>query len=300
LAARILTRVALSACCMLLCAPVWCLAAVKGQSPCGPEPKLERNLNQAMYDALQLMDVKKDAKAKRLLDGFANKYPKLRHYRFSYLRGILGYRMKDSMEAERHFADTVALRPCYVTAWRNLAAIYHDLKKPLKAALAMLKAYEYSRPYDPKLLYQAAAFYLVAKKPDKALPLLLRLAQFPMAEKKWLMALIRAHMELRQPSEAELVVQRLLKRYPGEAKLWRLLAGLNLELGRHARALNALEVHYRLKPPDAKGLRNLAGLYRFNKVPLKAAEAYCKSFGKNPRAKQLDTLAGAYLGGQPA
>ena len=187
------------------------------------------------------------------------------------------------------------LWPCYVTAWRNLAAIRHELKKPLQAARATLKAFEYSRPPDPNLLYQAAAFYLVAKSPEQALSHLLKLAQLPEPKKKWLTALVRTHMELKQPGRAEPVVRRLVKRFPDDAKLWRTLAGLNLELGRHSRALNALEVHYRLKPPDAKGLRELAGLYRFNQVPLKAAQTYLKSFGKKPTARELDILAGTYL-----
>ena len=295
MAAKKITWGVLVTCGLLILAPVWAWAALQEEDHCGPEPKLDRAMNQAMYDAFQLMDKKKDQKARQLLERYAKRHPREKHYRFSYLQGILNYRMKDLARAEKSFTETVTLWPCYITAWRNLAAVHHEMKKPLLAAQAMLKAYQYSKPRNPQLLYQAAAFYLMARKPGKALPLLVKLAKNPKAEKKWLMALVRAHMELKQPAKAVPVVRRLLSREPGNARLWRLLAGLNLELKRHARALNALEVHYRLKPPDEKGLQNLAGLYRFNRVPFKAAETYRESFGKKPTAKQLDTLAGTYL-----
>ena len=78
----------LLACCLLIHAPLGANAA-GASSHCGPEPNMARVMNQAMYEAVQLLDKDKLKPARQRLDKFAKRFPAQKHFRFSYLRGIL-------------------------------------------------------------------------------------------------------------------------------------------------------------------------------------------------------------------
>ena len=261
---------------------------------CGKMPRLAQPQHKVMIQAQKLM-AKDNAKAGRLLDEFAQKHPKASHCQFSFLRGVIAYQSKKLARAKGFFAKAVQLRPCHVPALCNLAVVTYELGDPVEAARLMIKAYEYNEKPQPNYLYQAAAFYLTAKQPNKALPLLVKLANLPSVKPQWLKALVRTYMELKRYKEAEAALAKLLRQTPGEAELWRLSAMLNLGQGKNAAAAADLEVSYRLATPAKAKWRTLADLYRMAGVPLKAARYYQLSFGDKPTAKQLLLLAGVYF-----
>lgn len=261
---------------------------------CGKMPRLSQAQHRVMVKAQKLM-VKENAKAGQLLDEFAKKHPKAAHCQFSFLRGVIAYQDKQLQVAKVHFSKAVELRPCHVPALRNLAVITYELGDPIEAARLMIKAYESAIKPQPENLYQAAAFYLAAREPSQALPLLIRLAKQPAVKPQWLKALVRTYMELKRYKEAESTLARLIKKTPGDAELWRLSAMLNLGQGKNSKAAADLEVSYRLAAPAQAKWRTLADLYRMAGVPLKAARYYRMSFGDKPTAKQLNLLAGVYF-----
>ena len=269
--------------------------ALAGQCcKCGRMPRLSQAQHQVMLEAQKLMATD-NARAGGLLAEFAKKHPEAKHCQFSFLCGVIAYQDKKLSDAERHFSKAVELRPCHVQALRNLAVVTYELGDPAKAALIMMRAYENNEKPQPGLLYQAAAFYLTAGKPSRALPLLVGLAKRPDAKPQWLKALVRTYMELKRYKEAKATLARLIKKTPGDAELWRLSAMLNLGQGKYANAAADLDVGYRLSPPPKAKWRDLAALYRMAGVPLKAARYYRRSFGEKPDAKQYELLAGVYL-----
>jgi tetratricopeptide (TPR) repeat protein len=254
-------------------------------------------MHRVMHKAHQLLEKGEQKKALAQLDKYASSHPDKAHYQFFFMRGVLCYQLKKTDRAKQDFQKTVQLRPCHGPGLRNLAAVMYEKGKPLAAAELALKAHHWIKPEQPDLLYEAAVFYLSAKKSKKSVALLEKLAKRPKPKKAWLTALARVYMELKKPEKAKPVVERLLTMAPQDEMLWRLLASLQLNLGKQGKAAAALEVAYRLKPPEKAGWRNLAGLYRAANIPLKAAYYYEKAFGSNPTAKELDTLTGVYLQG---
>jgi tetratricopeptide (TPR) repeat protein len=272
-----------------------CLPVMAGQGgKCGSMPRLSQAQHQVMIKAQKLMAAD-NAKAGRVLAEYAKAHPKDAHCQFSFLCGVIAYQNKKLTQAKQHFSRAVELRPCHVPALSNLAVVTYELGDPVKAARLMIKAYENHEKPQPDYLYQAAAFYLAAKEPSQALPLLLRLADQPSPKPTWLKALVRTYLELKRYPKAMATLGRLLKRAPGDAELWRLSAMLNLEQENHAKAAADLEVSYRLSAPPPAKWRTLADLYRMAGAPLKAARYYRRSFGDKPDAKQLDLLAGVYF-----
>lgn len=132
----------------------------------------------------------------------------------------------------------------------------------------------------------------------RALPLLEKLAASPKPKTSWLMALVRTHLELKHYRDAQAILNRLLRKVPGDASLWRLSARLHLNLKNYANAAADLEVAYRIACPHVPGWRTLAGLYRIASVPRKAVKYYRLAFGDNPKAEELDLLAGVFLEGK--
>lgn len=253
-----------------------------------------RELHEALYRAQELYAKKKLPQALSLLDGYAKEHPKGNHHRLAFMRGIMNYQSGKLKPALGNFQQAVGLWPCYGDAHRNLAVLHHELGQNLLAARSALKAYQLIKPPDPELVYLASVFYLSARKPKLALPWLKKLAAKKQPRKKWLLALVRTHQELNQPHKALAVLRRLLAKYPGDAKLWRLAASLETGLKHYARAAADLEVALRLKEPGKSDWRSLAQLYQAAEVPLKAAGYYRRHFGPKPEAKQWLLLARLY------
>lgn len=277
---------------LLVCQPA--SAQKDHQDRCGHQPHLSRGQRQAMVKAQKLM-AKDNAQAGRVLAQYAKTHPGDTHFKFSFLRGVIAYQARKPAQAKQHFAKAVELWPCYVPALRNLAAVSYELGQPAQAARLMLKAHEQSQKPQPQDLYQAAAFFLAAKQPAKALPLLSGLAARPDAKSPWLKALVRTYLELNRFQQARVTLDRLLRRFPGDADLWKLSARLCLEKSDYAKAAADLEISYRLSSPPAAKWKTLADLYRMAGVPRKAARYYRRSFGGKPKDKELYLLAGVFF-----
>ncbi|KMY66229.1 hypothetical protein AAU61_17215 [Desulfocarbo indianensis] len=289
LAAYILALAAL-----LAGAEAW--AGGRGGEDCGQRPPMPNAMYQAVEEAQNLM-AKDAAAAAKLLEGFIREHPGQEHFGLSFLRGVLAYQRRDLAAAERHFAKSAELWPCQAAALANLAAVKYEREQPLQAAELMLKAHALEPQPRPDYLFQAAAFFLAAAKPQRALPILEELAASPQARDDWLKALVHTHLELKQFGKARGVLNRLLRARPADASLWKLSARLAMELEDNAAAAADLEVAHRIASPAPSGWRNLAGLYRLAGAPKKAAELYRRSFGERPSPRELDILAGVYLEG---
>lgn len=279
---------------LMICHPAW--AGKANEDRCARRPRLSQSLHKVMGQAQKLMD-SDSVKADQLLTRYAQKHPSAKHFKFSFLRGVIAYQGKKPAQAQVHFAKAVKLRPCYVPALRNLAAVTYELGNPAGAAALMLRANKNSDKPRPQCLYQAALFFLAANQPAQALPLLTSLTAGPKVKAPWLKALVRTYMDLKRYIEAQAALARLLRESPGDAGLWRLSARLCMDRSSYAKAAADLEVAYRLSPPVAGQWRNLAGLYRMAGVPLKAARYYNLAFGPHAKAKDFDLLAGVFLEG---
>jgi len=178
-----------------------------------------------------------------------------------------------------------------------LAMTYDQLGQPEKAAAALDRADLKDPAVSTDLRIQAAFFWMRRDRPERALPLLKEAAKCPRPSRMCRVALVKALVMTGSARQAEPVLRNLLNEGPGDVELWRLASWAAIHQKEYSRAAAALEVTYRLDPPEAGEWRRLGDLYRLAGVPLKAAEAYQRVFGPDPGAKDLDLLTDTYLQG---
>jgi len=182
--------------------------------------------------------------------------------------------------------------------WLFLLAITYDqMDQPEKAVAAMARADLNDPGISPEMRLQAAFFWMRRDKPGRALPLLKETVNSPRASRISRMAIVKALVLTGAAPQAEPTLRGLLNEAPDEVEIWRLACWVAMEQKDYSRAAAALEVTYRLEPPEAKEWRRLGDLYRLAGVPLKAADAYQRAFGPDPGAQDLDLLADTYLQG---
>lgn len=284
------------ACIALMFVWLWCAAAGAAEPPqCqGKEPGLSKTSHQVLVKSRELTGKKQYQQALQLLSQYSAKGGS-GHHVLSFWQGYLNYLLGRLEQAAIHLQKAVKLWPCMSEAWRNLAIVRADQKRPAEAAELMEKAYHYQKPKSPETLYQVATLWIMAKKPDKAVVLLEELAAKPQPKVHWLEALVRAHLETKDLKRADEVLEKALMLYPGKDRLWRMAAWLAADQRNFKRSAAALGVAYGLKPPPDEQWRQLGDLYRAARVPAKAATAYERAFGPKPKAAQLDILARTYL-----
>lgn len=130
---------------------------------CGHRPHLNPSMHEVMVEAQKLM-TKNTAKAAELLSAYAKMHPKKKHFKFSFMRGLIAYQRGKLAKAEHYFAHSVKLWPCYVPALCNLAVVKYECKEFVPAAELMIKAYEHGELPKLNYLFQAAAFFFSSGK----------------------------------------------------------------------------------------------------------------------------------------
>ena len=179
--------------------------------------------------------------------------------------------------------------------WLAALAITLDtLDKPNKACATMKRVDIKSPSLSPNLQLQIAVFWLHHNQPNRAIPLLEVLAKDPSASQATRIAFIEALVQSGKGKRANALLKELLNQYPEDQRIWRLQAWSALEQEDFGKAAAALEVAFRLKPPEPMEWKRLGNLYRLAGIPRKAALAYQKAFGRNPSAADFDLLAAAY------
>jgi len=149
----------------------------------------------------------------------------------------------------------------------------------------------------PSLRFQGAMLWLVLEKPQQALPILKVLCTSGNPDQKWLVSLVKTHVELGQMGEAEKALRHLLNYYPEKPEVWRLAVWVALQQSDYAKAAAAMAVAVRLGPPDAGLLKELADLYHMAGTPMKAASALQEAWQGHPTPKDWDRLVHTYLSG---
>ena len=125
----------------LACLLASVLPAPAAEDSCGPEPRMGPAMHRVLFAAYKLLDKKKTAQAADMLAKFVRENPGRRHYRLSFLRGVLDYQGKKLKAAEVHFKQAAELRPCHGPSLQNLAAVRYELGRPLEPAQTALAAY---------------------------------------------------------------------------------------------------------------------------------------------------------------
>ena len=278
-------------------------------------PPMNPELHKCMVQAEKLMNRGRNKQALTLLDTYAQKNPSEKHPHPVFVRGLLNYRLKRLKKAEALFKTAVDLNPCFVEAWQNLAVVYHDQKRPARAAKSMEQVLTLSKGEQPDLKYQVALCWLAAAKPGKALPLLQALSRKKSPRPEWLISLGEAQKALGQSKNAAMTLEKAYrndhnperlyqaallalkakapeKALPSLKKLaatphpdpkWIILLGLTLDqLDRGSEALAAMERTDVDDPSLSAEMRFQVGIFWLKRERPKKAVAWLESVFKGP------------------
>ncbi len=255
---------------------------------------LPSGLRSVLVKAQEAIDKKSYKRAEELVTKYLNKSRKPHHLAY-YVLGNACYLDGRPLDAYSAYRYAYKLNPSYRPVCINLAKVCYDLKKFKEAGNLFLHAYDISEKPDPELLYEAGAAYYQGKLYGKAKAVLERLIKENQNIKEaWLKLFVFTCLELKEWNTAEHYLLCFLKKHKTKSTYWKLLAQVRLQRNDYSGAAVALEVAYRLAPPSSWKWKELADIYLYIGVPLKAARCLEKAYGKNPSPGQLDKIAKTY------
>ena len=257
-------------------------------------------VQRVVYDAGLEIEQKQYQKAEKRLLEYISKNSKNPHYLVEFILGNALTLSGRDKKALVHYAASVDLKPGYAPAWQNMAKIYFDMEQHEKAGDCLLKAYEFMEKKDSSMLYNAAAFFIMADKEAKALPYLEALVSQDGEKIKiiWVEALLKVCMDLQLEKKAIKIINELICKNKNDPELWKMLGRLYLWQKKYKKALAVLIIQSYLKPLNKKEDFLLLGdLSNFAGTPLKAAGYYHQAIEMDSQAdsRVYEKLASAYI-----
>jgi tetratricopeptide (TPR) repeat protein len=267
-------------------------SALAGQS----HTEIPLAVQKTLYAAQKAIEQKDYAQARELLLDYVQKYPQKPHAMIYYLLGNAWYLSHDLQKAYHAYKTGMSLDANYLPLCHNLAQVAYELGKYREAGKFFEQAYacaSQAKKTDRELLYNAALAWYQAGAYHKALQVLERLITWPAdkIQKDWIELDVYVLLELKKFQKAREIISNYLAHDPALSKFWKLLAHIAIQQEDYAQAVSALEIAYKLKPPTPEEWQELARIYFYLNIPLKAAKALEKAYGPDPNPKECDELA---------
>lgn len=283
---------------LLLCLAAPALPIGVAAAEQGDQAKLSLQASRILYQARQYFQKTDYRRCCQLLEDDLQAHPKNRHGRFFLLLGNGYFRLKDFPKAQAAYRQGLDIKPRDPMFHLNLALALENGGQTRQAADQYLRAYEMHKVPDPQLLYRAAALLARAKQHRRAVEVLGRLGQqHPPVRTEWLELLLYVHFELHDYRAAIRVTEQLLAQAPDKVSYWLQLAQLRLQCQQYLGAAAAYEVVYRSRPPSRQELQQLAELYLYVNLPLRAAQTLERIASGDRSRRDLQRLAGFYRRG---
>ncbi len=252
-------------------------------------------LRSMLARAQREVEKKSYKRAEKILTEYINDKSNKPNYLVYYLLGNVFYLENRKKDAYKAYREACKLNPSYQPACINLAKMNYDAGKYGEAGDLFLRAYRCSGEPDPEILYEAGVAYFQGKLYRNAKKVLATLLKETKDKKeKYVRLFVHTCIELKEWDTAERYMLSLIEKNRINASYWKLLARIRLGKGDYRAAAGSLEVAYRLDPPEAGRWKELAELYLYMGVPLKAARCLEKAYAPYPSPRQLDEIARAY------
>ena len=215
--------------------PCWAATGRPAPPPC-PEATapLAPALHAALSRAEKLAETGDNAGAANLLARVIESGTGKGHPYAYYDLGYFYYRQTESAKAATALNRALEMAPCFVEAWRLLAAVHQENDRPAPAAGALEKAAALSG--CPEDRFHAALLWRDAKRPAKALGVLENLAAGPAPRTEWLLALAHTLLALDRTADAAAAMERVAAADPAPEHLYN-AAALWQQADRTERAL---------------------------------------------------------------
>ncbi len=276
-----------------------CFGSVSGaeQAEDSPDcPQIQATLpadfHEAVTTAEALADKEEYKAAARSLISFVKAHPKPSFAYVAYDIGYFLYQAKSYKEAVPYLKKAIDLAPCFNQGRQLLANALYDAGDIRTAAAAMEKAAAMAK--DPDLTFQAAVFWMEAKIPKSALPLLRDLEKRPSPKSDWLVALSNVLGELNQKKETAQAMEKAA-RAGNDPNLYFHAAWLWTEADQPRQALALLEILAQRETVKTDWLLLLCNTYLALDRTLDAAKTMDRAVAQDPTPANLYTAGVLWL-----
>lgn len=261
-------------------------------------PQLSFQENKILYQAQKALEVGDPRQAITIIKQYQTQQSGPVPSPFFSLLGSCHYQLKQYREAAQAFGAALNQHPDDGDLSVKLATCLYQACDYIPAGRQFAAAYGRASPPKPDLLYQSAVAFYQGKDCQHAAQSLKKLIKTTVRpENAWMELLLSCRLELKKWSEAESLLNRLLKRQPMHERYWRLLSQLHLQRKQYRKAVMDMEVMYQLSPPSFDDLKNLAGWYSYLNLPLRSARLLRQAYGEHLASAQIKELAGLYQRG---
>ncbi|GBC62342.1 hypothetical protein DENIS_3311 [Desulfonema ishimotonii] len=262
--------------------------------------QMTRNEQQALYAAQEAMKKEDFGTARQVLQNHLRNHPNEAGPLFYYALGNAWYMGGKAKPAYDAYKKGFQIDPTSCALCLNLGRVAYELEKYQTAGGLFEKAHRLGKGQkNPDLLYQAGVAYYQGKSLKNAKRVLKRLVSGKRRpDKSCLQLLIQVHLDLKEWKSAEKIVRDFLKQEQENTEYWQLLAQIRMRREDYRGAASALEIIYSLRKPTSKELEELANLYFYLNVPLKAVRTLERAYGPAPKPAHCEKLARAAVQAQ--
>jgi tetratricopeptide (TPR) repeat protein len=185
----------------------------------------------------------------------------------------------------------------FMQGWLNLGELAYNLERYDLAAEAILKGYNLNSDRPPHLLFHAAAAYVMAERPESAVPILEELVSGAHGTPKieWFRALVSAALQLDDKSLGGRAVESMLKEYPDDQDAWLLASQYHSATGEFRKAAVALTITGYLRPLSREEQIQLGSIFSAINIPHQSSIWFKSALGDSASPAEYEMLASAYL-----
>jgi tetratricopeptide (TPR) repeat protein len=268
-----------------------------GSKPIETIAEIPRKSRLAMFKAQQAREKGNFEEAATELLDFIAKNPENDHYLLRFHLGNSLARLERYEEALTQDQAAVRLEGRYAQGWLNLGEMAYNLGKYGIAAEAILKGYEFGEDKPPRLLYFAAASYIMDKQPGLAAPILEELVSGAHGEPQmdWYKALIQTSIDLNDAALGRRAVTGMLQSFPGDDDAWLLAFQFAAGMSDYRQAAIALTVVGYLRPLTHEERMMLGDIYNALEIPARAGMYYEEAIAGAGTSQEYERLASAHL-----
>lgn len=253
-------------------------------------PSMPVHVQRTLYNAQEAFKNGNNSKAFEIIEKHIKNDKENPHPLIYCALGNYQYADKNIKSAYKAYKKGFELDPKSVDLCINSGKTAYDLKKYNEAARLFERAYKLNN--DPEFLYQAGAAWYKGKSFKRAKSVLKKMIK---KNKKTansrLLLLVHVLLELKHEKEAARLLDTCLDRRPESVQYWRVLARIRLDSKDYKRGAAALEIAYKLKKPTIKELEDLADIYLYTNLPVKALRILENAYGSKPAPVQCEKLA---------
>lgn len=233
----------------------------------------------------------------RILQSFIENNPGDDHFLVRYHLAISMVQTAGLEAQVEQLKKCVELEPRYAQGWLTLGEVAYNEEQYELAADALAEGFRRSDDKKAQVLYYSSAAYLMAEKPDKAIPQLEVLASGNWGEPKleWFRAWVSAALQAEDTDAGRRAVDGMLKKFEDSPDAWTLAFQYAAATGDYEQAAVALTIKGYLTPLTREEEIQLGDLYSAIEVPERATQSYNSAMETDASTSELERLASAYL-----